>query len=96
MTKLYVVMGENGEYSDREEWLVAAYLDEAKAKAHVMRAETALREFNSLSLDARFDLMRDNPGGGYLTPLDRVHGLSMADSHRYWLDTVELLDEVPT
>lgn len=36
--KIYVVFGSTGEYSDRSEWLVAAYVDEALAKCHVAAA----------------------------------------------------------
>jgi roadblock/LC7 domain-containing protein len=41
MSKIYVVMGSTGEYSDREEWIVCAYADEEMAKHH---AETATAE----------------------------------------------------
>jgi hypothetical protein len=37
--QVYVVMGETGEYSDREGWPVLAYMDEADARAHVARCD---------------------------------------------------------
>lgn len=40
--KVYIVMGETGEYSDRNEWPVVAYTDEVDAKAHVMRCDAWL------------------------------------------------------
>jgi hypothetical protein len=36
--KIYVVIGQTGEYSDRSEWVVAAYRSEEDAKAHVVAA----------------------------------------------------------
>lgn len=36
MTKVYVVQGSTGEYSDRDEWCVRGYYDEDKAKAAVV------------------------------------------------------------
>lgn len=36
---VYIVTGTTGEYSDRSEWLVAAYYTEGLAKKHVMDAE---------------------------------------------------------
>jgi hypothetical protein len=41
---VYVVFGQTGEYSDRTEWPVMAYYDEASAKAHVKRAGIAANE----------------------------------------------------
>lgn len=43
-SKVFVVMGETGEYSDRKEWPVIAYLDEASAKNHVLALDAWLRE----------------------------------------------------
>lgn len=37
--QVYVVIGSTGEYSDRDEWPVAAYLDEDSARQHVEHAE---------------------------------------------------------
>jgi hypothetical protein len=38
VSKVYVVMGQTGEYSDRTEWPVVAYHDEARAKEHATNA----------------------------------------------------------
>lgn len=47
MKMVYVVMGETGEYSDRRDWPVCAYVDdEPAAQAHVLRAEEWLRVNN--------------------------------------------------
>lgn len=42
--KIYVVVASSGEYSDRAEWVVCAYRDEADAKLHVARGDTRQRE----------------------------------------------------
>ena len=34
MTTIYIVYGSTGEYSDRSEWPVAAYMDETLARTH--------------------------------------------------------------
>ncbi len=44
MDTVYVVMGTTGQWSDRAEWPVIAYTDEADAKAHVLRASQRARE----------------------------------------------------
>lgn len=49
MAQVHIVMGESGEYSDRREWPVLAYLDKDAAIAHVQRAEEWLLE-NDLSM----------------------------------------------
>lgn len=36
--KIFIVMATTGEYSDRDEWLVCAYQDKAKAEDHIVRA----------------------------------------------------------
>lgn len=38
MSKVYVVMGTSGEYSDRNEWPVIAYFDKEKAEQHIKNA----------------------------------------------------------
>jgi len=43
MDKVYVVIGTTGEYSDRNEWPVCAYLSEKDAQARVGELENLLR-----------------------------------------------------
>jgi hypothetical protein len=42
--KIYIVEGTTGEYSDRMEWIVCAFTNEQKAKAHVEGAAKRARE----------------------------------------------------
>jgi len=44
MSKIFVVIGTTGEYSDRSEWLVLAFRDEEKAKEHVINATRRANE----------------------------------------------------
>lgn len=48
MKNVFVVMGSTGEYSDRLEWAVMAYLDEAAAQEHVINAERRAKEIFAL------------------------------------------------
>ena len=41
MKKVYVVMGSTGEYSDHQEWMVAAYFNEALAAKRVVDCDRA-------------------------------------------------------
>lgn len=45
---IFVVIGAAGEYNDKNEWLVAAYLNEAAAIAHAEAATAYARETRSL------------------------------------------------
>ncbi len=44
MKNVFVVMGTTGEYSERNEWAVMAYLDEAAAQEHVVNADRRAKE----------------------------------------------------
>jgi hypothetical protein len=61
---IYVVMGTTGEYSDRNEWSVIAYFDEAKAKEHVVNADRRAKEIQA----TREDRYRVEPGANEFDP----------------------------
>jgi hypothetical protein len=44
VSDVYVVMGQTGEYSDRTEWVVVAYSNEADAQKHVENATRRAKE----------------------------------------------------
>jgi hypothetical protein len=95
VTTVYIVMGSNGEYSDRDEWMVAAYLGEAKANEHAQAANVALSTFEALSSDERDELAGDCLSE-WINPLDSVHGFCpRLCGQGYRVKTVDLLDEVP-
>ena len=84
--KVFVVMGTTGEYSDRNEWPVRAFLDEAEAQALVLAAETASREAVAASGSA----YRAGP-----TPLDPRHQSDYTGT-RYFVYDVELAGQSET
>lgn len=43
-SQIHVVMGSTGEYSDHQEWSVAAYFSKSKAEEHVVKASARARE----------------------------------------------------
>lgn len=47
MSDIYVVMGTTGEYSDRSEWPVLAFVDEEAAKRHVENASRRAKELEA-------------------------------------------------
>ena len=89
--KVYVVMGTSGDYSDRREWVVCAYTDEALAKQHVELAQARSRETWAAWEDA----------GGWgcdLDPADneydpRSPDLTMAST--YWCEEVAVFNTIP-
>ena len=93
MRKVYVVIGEQGEYSDRSEWCVAAWETEEQAKAHVLAATVLGR---NIIVGARE--LREN-GGPYSgearlkSPLDPSLGTSWLDEPSYYYAEVPLFSE---
>jgi len=45
---IYTVIGSTGEYSDRTEWPVISYSDEAKAQEHVLNADRKAKEWEAI------------------------------------------------
>lgn len=58
---MFIVIGTTGEYSDRKEWLVAAYWEQDKATEHAARAKRRTAEIVGRfdgrweALDAKMD-----------------------------------------
>ena len=85
--KIYVVIGESGEYSDHSEWLVAAFLSETKAYQH---AETCAAD-----LVRMFEEGRDSKGryDGRVDGWDcRSLDKDWNDGVKYYVVFVDLLD----
>lgn len=79
MEKIYVVYGSTGEYSDRGEWTVAAYSDEAHAKQHVEAATKRANEIEVLCGGARhFDPDR------YQNEYDKNMGMDYTGTSYYY------------
>ena len=52
---VYTVIGTTGEYSDRNEWPVISYLDEERAKDHVVRATEKATEWKVIRKETYAD-----------------------------------------
>ena len=55
--KIYLVFGKTGEWSDRREWVVCAFLDEKKAKERVVLAGRRANELFVKYKDAYWNEM---------------------------------------
>ena len=57
--KVYLIVGHDGEWSDREIWNVVAYIDKAKAKAHVDKLNEWIGIYKALSFDEQQEIDSD-------------------------------------
>lgn len=95
---LYVVMGTTGEYSDRTEWPVRAFLDETKAADLVLRAEAEARQLayrsdHSRKSAADPNFRMDYTGTEYYimpVPLDEEVQEAIAHAHAEHIRSIEL------
>ena len=55
---LFIVIGTTGEYSDRSEWIVAAYWDQEKALEHAARARRRTAEIAASFGSNYLDLLK--------------------------------------
>lgn len=94
MGKVYVVRGSSGEWSERSEWIVAAYLDHEMAKRHVILATEEVRAHSAMvSAAIRKHGPLPLPEGAY-PKFEKFY--SPFDGDEFWCSTVELLDKVPS
>lgn len=98
---IYLVCASLGEYSDRKEWVVAAYADEPLAQEHVALAQAAANRFESLSKSERderlFEYSDDDPEkyAGFKT-YDAAFEARSGDAPRYFLTKALLRTALPT
>lgn len=97
--KVYVITGVAGDYSDRTEWNVKAYMDEARARQEVERMDAAAREVEQAlqANDRVYDIswyddhdqevqkFRQQVGDPYFRGI-------LSDFPRYHLSTVDVVD----
>lgn len=60
---IYVVIGECGEYSDREEWLVEAHYSELTARERVQELEALARCHHGMLRAVAESVIRKHPRG---------------------------------
>lgn len=85
MKQVHIVMGTTGEYSDRNEWAVKAYLDESLAQEHVNNAERRAAEIYA----TRENRYRVEKG---VNEFDPKMGMDYTGTH-YYLMSVELISK---
>jgi hypothetical protein len=56
MSKVYLVKGFSGEYSDVSQWIAAAFLDEDKAKDYLVRVQEIADRIKSEDSDEENEL----------------------------------------
>ena len=100
-TKIYVVMGSEGDYSDRIEWTVVAYRDEELAKAHVLAAEQHARAQAEAHDEPDYDTDEWRCSPDAMLPWDpefntEYESWSNLRGIRYWYAEVLLADELPS
>lgn len=91
---LHVVMGTTGEYSDRSEWPVKAFVDEAKAQRFVLEVDEWIR-VNGLAMS---DSPNANPhpdaaARGMVNPFDPNMSFDYTGTD-YYIMSVALDDDV--
>lgn len=89
---IYIVFGKTGEYSDRSEWLVAAYTEEADAKLHVEKATEYANAWHAFSKSDEFmDLewvdRQDREKAA--NPMDSAFSCDYTGT-QYWYSPIEL------
>jgi len=63
MEKVYVVIGESGEYDSYYKWFIMAYLDRGKAEEHKRNANKRGKEIRDLVINQGYD--RDSLSNKY-------------------------------
>lgn len=90
--RIYVVMGTTGEYSDRTEWAVRAFLSEDRAKEEVSALEDQVLPLNEMRANGTY---YDNEPYDWderkawlesAVPLDPKVAVSYTGTHYYYLD----------
>lgn len=61
--KLYIVRAGCGDFSDRSDWVAAAYESEAMAKEHARRGDAETKRISALEPSVRYTL-KNRFGGG--------------------------------
>ena len=89
MTKVYVVVGSTGEYSDRTEWIVCAYADEALARAHVKAAEREAKRIEATN--SRYNHEPDDQAKAWDAGMVVDYTGTL-----YWVSEVELRIALPS
>lgn len=88
METIYVVTGATGKWSDRTEWMVAAYRDERLAMEHVTKADEAARVIEGNLGGRRWDVSDG------ISPYDPYMLMDYTGTH-YYYEPMKLREELP-
>ena len=98
--KIYIVSGESGEYSDRIQWSVAAYIDPGKAHLHSELANNCVKAHlaKGIKVKTSFGSSTKYPDleKGW-NPFDPLVGEYISDYSppEYFVESVDIFEEVP-
>lgn len=85
---VHIVFATCGEYSDRMEWMVAAYTDETMAKTHATLANTWSKEHGS-------DWYRAPYTNRLVCPFDEHYRADYTGGADYSVASLAVLNEIP-
>lgn len=88
MTRVWLLFGVTGEYSDRSEWVVRAYASEADAKADCAALNTIAKDINAGELGWS---EREEAVAERLTPHDANASMDYTGTH-YSVEGVDVVD----
>ncbi len=99
--KIYIVSGESGEYSDRINWSVAAYMDPGKAHLHSELANNYVKTHlaKGVKVKASFGSSAEYPdlqeGWNPFDPFVNIY-ISDYSPPEYVVESVDIFEEVPS
>lgn len=91
LVNIYVVYGATGEYSDHQEWPIAAYLKEPEAQRHVTLATNEYVKYASVK--DRYELQYGELEDDWNRQYD-PNGRSDYTGVHYYYETVSMVDSV--
>jgi hypothetical protein len=93
MRKIWVVIGSTGEYSDRCEWLVRAFVDEKAAALYVSTLKTTYQQFQQNSCGHLRDDDESNTLEKYMLEFDPNFREDYTGTY-YYIEESELNEDI--
>lgn len=85
-TRIYIVIGNSGAYSDYSDWFVAAYWDEENARQHAQKAKEWADDIKHMERATRRDQSKRNPWDDQMMFID--------DDVAYGVEEVDVFHDV--
>lgn len=89
--RIYYVLGETGEYEDREEWVVCAYKRKEYAEQHVDAANKVTADFFRRNARGSGDVIAVQALGTCENPYDEKMQMGY-NGTKYYMEHTELLE----